>query len=193
MTPWITKPVPFNIGQGAAAAASSVPSVIFSEDQDGVSGYTVYHTETSALPVSGDTYYLGTNNNGYGGSISSASPAWSTVGASSSGDWTISGTSVSKSDSPWNDDYILGKNALGSANQTVTDIMVSTMDSQWWIGFVRMVDVEIAKTDEVCPRFGFNIDGGGTVRSIIEGVTGSGGIFPNWTTSSKFKIEILVE
>jgi hypothetical protein len=67
------------------------------------------------------------------------------------------------------------------------------MDSQWWVGFVRIEDVEIAKTDEVCPRFGLNIDGGGTVRSIINGVTGSGGIFPNWTTASKFKIEILVD
>jgi hypothetical protein len=172
---------------------SAVASVIFSEDQDGSSGYTVYHTETSALPVSGDTYYLGTNNNGYGGALSSASPAWSTVGDSSSGTWTISGNSVSKTETTWNDDYILGKNALGSANQTVTDIMISTMDSQWWVGFVRIEDVEIAKTDEVCPRFGLNIDGGGTVRSIINGVTGSGGIFPNWTTASKFKIEILVD
>ena len=25
MTPWITKPVPFNIGQGAAAAAAAAP------------------------------------------------------------------------------------------------------------------------------------------------------------------------
>jgi hypothetical protein len=170
---------------------SAVPSVIFSEDQDGVSGYTAYHTETTNLPVSGDTYYLGTNNNGYGGSMSSASPSWDT--GTSSGTWTVSGESTYKSETTWNDDYIFGKSALGSANQTATDIMMSNMNSASWVGFVRLSDVEVAKTDEAVPQFALALDNGGAVRSIVEGVLGSHGIFPNWSTSSKFKIEILVD
>jgi len=169
---------------------SEVPSVIFSEDQDGSSGYTVYHTETTNLPVSGDTYYLGTNNNGNGGSMSSSAPSW---GSDSSGTWTTSGNSTYKSGTGWNDDYMFGKSALGSANQTATDIMMSNMNSASWVGFLRTSDVEVAKTDEAVPQFALALDNGGTVRSIIEGVVGSGGIFPNWTTASKFKIEILVD
>ena len=80
----------FGVAFGAGAAPA-VASVIFSMDADGASGYSVVHTETTELPVSGDTYYLGTNNNGYGGSMSSASPSW---GSDSSGTWTTSGNST---------------------------------------------------------------------------------------------------
>ena len=41
--------------------------VIWSADFTGSGGYQVYRTETSTLPVSGDTYFFGTNNNGGGG------------------------------------------------------------------------------------------------------------------------------
>jgi len=188
-----------NTSVAFGGAAPAVASVIFSMDADGSSGYSVVHTETTDLPVSGDTYYLGTNNNGSGGSYSAASPSWSTVGASSSGDWTISGTSVSKSESTWNDDYILGKSALGSENQTVTDINFDTIVTASFIGFVRASDVDVAKTDEAILQFGFYLDNGsvesgeGATRVKIEGSSVAAPYPPNWTTSSKFKIEILVD
>jgi len=182
----------FGVAFGGGAAA--VPSVIFSMDADGSSGYSVVHTETVDLPVSGDTYYLCTNNSGGGGSYSAASPGWDV--ATSSGTWTVSGTSVSKSETTWNDDYIFGKSALGSANQTITDISFDTSTTSSFIGFVRASDVDVAKTDEAILQFGFYLDGGvgDTVTRIkIEGSSASAPYPPDWTTSSKFKIEILVD
>ena len=49
MTPWITKPVPFNIGQGAAAAATSEPMAWID------SGYTGSEPTISTTTTTNDT------------------------------------------------------------------------------------------------------------------------------------------
>jgi len=41
MTPWITKPVPFNIGQGAAAAGGGTPDPIVNQDFTSSAGWTL--------------------------------------------------------------------------------------------------------------------------------------------------------
>ena len=143
---------------GVVSAEPAVASVIFSMDADGSSGYTVVHTETTALPESSDRYYLGTNNNGSGGAYTASAPAWDTD--TSAGSWTVSGTSASKSDGSWGQNYILGKNALGSANQTATDINFGTSGTASWIGFVREDDLTGAQYDEAVNQFGFYLDNG---------------------------------
>ena len=180
----------FGVAFGAGAEPA-VASVIFSMDADGSSGYSVVHTETTDLPVSGDTYYLGTNNNGNGGSYSADAPSWSTD--TSEGDWTISGTSVSKSDGTWGQNYIFGKSALGSANQTATDINMNATTSASWIGFLRASDLTGSAYDEALVQFGFYLDNGLSTRVKIEGSSAAAPYPPNWSASSKFKIEILVD
>ena len=162
--------------------------VIWSADFTGSGGYQVYRTETSTLPVSGDTYFFGTNNNGGGGGCSSASPSWST--GTSNGTWTVTGNSAEKSDGTWGVNYIFGKSATGSVSQTATDIKFDDNDTALWVGFLRSSDLSGTKNDEAVCRYGWYLDnGGGYTTALLNGV--GNGNQGGWTTSSKFKIELI--
>ena len=169
--------------------AGVTPSVIWYADYSGSGGYEIERTETSTLPVSGDTYYLGTNNNGASNAIETDAPSWDT--GTSDGSWTITAESVSKSDGAWGVNYIFGKSALGSANQTITEIISSNTSAAYWIGFLRSSDLSPTRNSEEVCRYGWYLDnGGGYTTPLLNGVgIGNTGA---WTTSSKFKIEILL-
>ena len=73
MTPWITKPVPFNIGQGAAAAAAAVPCNFDYDyncgtDQNTIGGdygqYAIRNTTATETTVSTATWYLRQHTSG---------------------------------------------------------------------------------------------------------------------------------
>ena len=60
MTPWIAKPVPFNIGQGAAAAGATPPTELFDENYEDATPWSFVNTQWT-VDAGGNGLLLGTN------------------------------------------------------------------------------------------------------------------------------------
>ena len=138
MTPWITQPIPFNIGQGAAAEAPVVPMVCYNADELN----TIYeYVKTTSTNFVVGAYIDGTSNPVYNEDVTTISTyiyaeSDTSGGVFALGVWDSSGDLKNESDTFTVDDMPVGTVPNVPTEKITKSITSTTIEDGDTIGII---------------------------------------------------------